>query len=365
MKTLYTLPFFLSLFLFVGCSHIITLFVAAPKAVHTQTELGKFANKYFWKQFSNGAYDSIPTVLNLLLASSLETPNDPETMAHIGFTHLWAVSERGRLAAITPDIIHHLTLARDYFQRAYNLNPHDARIYGFLASMTLSEGKIMEDKQAMAKGYFMMLEAARRYPEFNDFTIGYTFSILPATDKTYKKAVAKMWENLDLCMCDSVSRRNPSIGPYLKQATIHGKKRVCWNVPIAPHNLEGFFLCFGDMLTKSGDTTLAVRIYQNAKLSPDYSGWAYKGILEDRIRHVAANVREFNDDKAGLKMLGQSVMSCMACHQASTPLLREPMESHLPILLVGSGINNYMPFAQPLNTADTIFARSAEEVHKK
>jgi len=39
----------------------------------------------------------------------------------------------------------------------------------------------------------------------------------------------------------------------MSKKTKEGKKRVCWNSWIAPHNFEGFFLNMGDMLVKSGD----------------------------------------------------------------------------------------------------------------
>ena len=52
-----------------------------------------------------------------------------------------------------------------------------------------------------------------------------------------------------------------------------GKKRVCWNSWIAPHNLEGFMLIHGDLVTKEGKVDLARRIYKAVKKTPDYPKW--------------------------------------------------------------------------------------------
>src|SRR5262245_41481476 len=72
----------------------------------------------------------------------------------------------------------------------------------------------------------------------------------------------------------------------MRLETKDGPKRVCWNSWIAPHNFEGFFLNFGDMLVKAGEPGLAVSMYANAKLTPDYASWPYRDVLEDRMRNA-------------------------------------------------------------------------------
>ena len=70
-------------------------------------------------------------------------------------------------------------------------------------------------------------------------------------------------------------------------------KGACWNSTIAPHNFEGFFLNFGDMLVKAGEKTKAKKIYKMAKLPESYSYWSYKDILENRIKNIDKNVELF------------------------------------------------------------------------
>ena len=80
---------------------------------------------------------------------------------------------------------------------------------------------------------------------------------------------------------------------YMRLETKEGPRRVCWNSWIAPHNFEGFFLNFGDMLVKAGQPELAVSMYRNAQLAREYATWPYKAVLEARIRDAAKNVEAF------------------------------------------------------------------------
>jgi hypothetical protein len=99
--------------------------------------------------------------------------------------------------------------------------------------------------------------------------------------------------------------------------TTEGKKRVCWNSWIAPHNLEGFFLNMGDMLVKAGDWQTAQKIYANARLLSTYATWRYQSVLENRIKRAQANVAVFNapGGTPTARMMINSHFSCMACHQ--------------------------------------------------
>ena len=93
---------------------------------------------------------------------------------------------------------------------------------------------------------------------------------------------------------------------------------MCWNSWIAPHNFEGFFLNFGDMLVKAGEPQRAAVMYGNARLAAEFSTWPYKGLLDDRIANATRNVEAFRrqDPPAeGPTMMVRSRYSCMGCHQ--------------------------------------------------
>ena len=126
------------------------------------------------------------------------------------------------------------------------------------------EGRVPPD--ACGAG-FDLLAAIDGWPEFNLFTAGYTMSRQPADSERYKQALEWQWETLDVCVGEKINRADPGYAKYMSLATTEGRKRVCWNSWIAPHNFEGFFLNMGDMLVKAGDWQAAQKIYANAELS--------------------------------------------------------------------------------------------------
>ena len=293
--------------------------MAAPKkeAIASRSEAASKADDVFWNTFHNGEYDRIQNALEALTAAYLETPNDAKTAAHIAWSHNWRMAERARMdsppATITDDAI----LARRYFQEAAKLDPSDARVLGFLAGHTIIEGTLHKDERLTREGYFMMLDAIKAWPEFNMFTGGYVFSRLPADSPQFREGLEWQWHTLDKCIEGKIDRANPDYSKYLAKETTEGKRRVCWNSWIAPHNLEGFFVNMADMLVKSGDWQTAQKIYANARLPRSYATWKYQSVLEDRINRAQANVASFNapDGTPKARMMINSEFACMVCHQ--------------------------------------------------
>jgi hypothetical protein len=104
----------------------------------------------------------------------------------------------------------------------------------------------------------------------------------------------------------------------MRLETKEGPRRVCWNSWIAPHNFEGFFLNFGDMLVKAGQPETAVIMYANARHAREYSAWPYRAALDARIRDAAANVEAFRraePEPRGDTLMIRSRFACVGCHQ--------------------------------------------------
>src|SRR5262249_21127914 len=159
-------------------------------------------------------------------------------------------------------------LSRRYFEEAVRLNPRDARYLGFYGAMLLSEGTIFKDEKLRRRGYFSLKDSIEAFPEFDYFTAGYVMAALPVDSPRFKEAVEYQWLKLDVCVGETIDRANPDYRRFMHLETKDGPKRVCWNSWIAPHNFEGFFLNFGDMLVKAGELDRAVSMYANAKLTP-------------------------------------------------------------------------------------------------
>jgi uncharacterized membrane protein len=222
---------------------VVAVLVAPGKSPSgSRSERAKAADSLFWDAFHGGRYEELPRVLEALTAAYIEDPRDAQTAAHIGFCHVWRLSEHARLDTQSATITDELVIARKYFSEAVRLAPDDARFQGFLASMELGEGTIHGDEKLKRRGYFDLLKARDAWPEFNLFTAGYAMSRLPHTDAKYTEAVAYQWQNLDVCAEEKVDRVTVAYDKYMVKETTTGRKRACWNSWIAPHNFEGFFL---------------------------------------------------------------------------------------------------------------------------
>lgn len=296
---------------------------SAPKKLASAERLPQAAraDELFWRTLHTGDYDGIPAALGPLTAAYLADPRDAVTAAHIAWLHFWRLSERARLpsgggAAITD----HAVLARRYFEEAVRLDPGDARYQGFYASALMAEGVIHKDQALIRRGFFTLKDAVAAWPEFNLFTAGYIAALQPHDSPRFRDGLEALWANADACVGGRVDRDNPDYARYLPLETQEGPKRVCWNSWIAPHNFEGFFLHFGDMLVKAGDPARAVVMYGNARLAAQYTSWPYREILERRIADAARNVEAFRraDPPAdGPSMMIRSRYACVGCHQRS------------------------------------------------
>jgi uncharacterized protein YceK len=306
--------------LMVGCGYIAEHTTPGKHAATVRTGLASRADELFWSTFHAGAYDQIPSALEALTGAYLADPTDAVTAAHIGWLHIWRLSERRRLASVPATITDDAVLARRYFQEAVALNQSEPRYLGFLASSTLAEAAIHHDERLTRRGYFMLLDAIKAWPEFNLFTAGYVMSAQPAESKNFERALAWQWLDVDVCVGEKVDHKNPDFTRFMRLATTEGRKRACWNSWIAPHNFEGFFMNMGDMLVKAGDWQSARRLYENAKLSPSYSQWPYRVLLEQRIRDAPDNVAAFRGNTGANSSAEQQIMinspfACAACHQ--------------------------------------------------
>lgn len=303
-----------------GCSYeTFALMTTPPKEpIESCNSLACIAEKNFWETLHQGNYANIPYVTKLLTAAYLKNPHDPTLAAHLGFIHIWKITERAREKEIPPTITDHISLAKKYFADAVELKPEDARFQGFLGDSMLVIGQIYQDEREEVRGYFQLQRAISMWPEFNYFTAGYPMSTLPPESKHFREGLEWQWKTLDLCTGTSIDRNDPDYRPYMRLETQRGPKRACWNSWIAPHNFEGFFLNMGDMLVKQGDWKTAIKIYCNAKLSKNYSCWPYRKMLERRIQHAKENVQRFQDGDGktpDTTILFNSGSGCVVCHQ--------------------------------------------------
>ena len=303
----------LSLLTWVSRDYLAIALTPAKISTRSRSQAAIDADKLFWQTFHTGNYNGIERALEVVTAAYLQTPGDAITASHVGWLHIWRVSERARLVAPPSTITDDVILARRYFEESVRLAPHDARTQGFLASAMLAEGQVQGDERLTRRGYFAMHAAVRAWPAFNLFTAGYVLSSQPVQSREFREALDDQWQNLETCVGQRIDRFRPDIAQYIGKIK---DRRACLNTPIAPHNVEGFFLNMGDMLVKSGEWQLATVVYEDARLSPQFQSWPFIAVLNDRIRNAQRNVTPFSMGAAGgPPLMVNSAFSCMACHE--------------------------------------------------
>lgn len=288
----------------------------------TRTPQALQADAVFWRTLHAGDYEHIDAALQASTAAYLADPGDALTAAHVGWLHIWRLAESGRLEHRLPTITDDAILARRYFEEAVALDPRDPRFAGFLAAAQLAEGGIHRDPALLRRGDATMQAAVKAWPEFNLFTAGYVASTAPAQSAAFREGLEQQWRNMEACLGETVDRTNPEIARYRAGAApmTPDKQRACGNTEATPHNLEGFYLNFGDMLVKAGDWQTARKVYANAMQSPDFARWPFAADLQQRIAQAPDNVAAFNGPGAGRGRPGPQLMAnsnaaCMACHQ--------------------------------------------------
>lgn len=289
------------------------------------------ADRSMWNNFHLGNYDSIPSVLKQLNEAYNNNPSDIRITAHLGFVHLWAFCERGRKNADS-SIFLHIYESNRFFKKAIKLNSHDPRLYGFQASVEICEGALDNNLFKIEKGYVKSLLAIRRWKAFNKSALSFIESQRDSNSFMFRQGIKYQWEVLNGCSCKKLTKKKIMASPQkvlgdlieeLKATNDPLTKRACWNSWIAPHNLEGFFLNFGDMLVKHGDLEEAKEIYKAAKLSPSYKAWVYAPVLEERLKNLEHNEKAFNQPlkllykKKEKQIFINSKISCTGCHQMS------------------------------------------------
>lgn len=321
----------LTLVCFITYQHIFnsvsTVTRSKKEIIWTQSLRAEAADNYFWEQFHAGNYDSIPTILDKLTSVYMDNPNDIRTINHLAFTHMWALSEH-RNSNGGARIIDHATLAQKYFGESYLMNPHDTRILSFLSSVKMVNGKICGDEQLSKEGYLNALKAIREWEAFSSFSLAYTLSRLPSTDKKFSEALILM-QTLAERYSSNFDANSPGTQRQIARIELlrhsdQSKDRVFYNSWIAPHNVEGFFMAYGDMLVKSGRWEDAISVYQLSRYVEQYNDWDYKDVLQRRIDNARRNVELFakpvaRDRRVDVDdaILAETGIACRSCHQMS------------------------------------------------
>jgi len=286
----------------------------SPRATQATTQ--------FWAIFHAADYCQVDVALAGLCAAHQENPNDQTVTLLLGICHLWKFEERGRAQTPDPAITQHLFLGLRLCERARELDPNHRLIPGFIAQASWLAGIVQSDPARLEQTYCDLLQNTKAYPQFHGFLQGWVLSaMLSECDPRYPKAIDGYQATIDSCIGFPAPRNFPIAGPvvYSILAKRGQKHTVCYNTCVAPHNLEGTFLGFGDAYLKQGKIKQARIAYESVKRAPSYPSWQYKDLLEARLGNLPTLKLKFRAETGQLDvtepaMSFQSCFACAVCH---------------------------------------------------
>lgn len=269
----------------------------------------------FWEAFENDDYAQLPTVIERLKAARMADPADADVQFIYGHANLWRLAELAREASARGEEPVRVAEAIHGFREAIELRPEDARIPCWMGLLELQTGRLFGDEEMIAAGAANVQSTVDRFPEFGHFCQILANWDAPRDSEAFANAVEAGWASIDVCLDDPIDRSDPDVEPYLDEATTEGPRKVCWNIPSAPHNEEGYWLVIGDLFAKAGDAEIARTMYHNATYRDSYETWRYRADLEGRLAGVDDRVAAFVDeDPSNDPELGLPKAGCVMCH---------------------------------------------------
>ena len=157
----------------------------------------------------------------------------------------------------------------------------DSRVPGFAAAATYAKGVGFGDAALTRQGIEELEYATSINTLFNSFDL---LAVAPAVsnkDPLYDRVI----EILDVTF--------PEVAPLCGT-----QQEICFNDGMAPHNLEGTFILFGDIYAKGGRTESARGYYSSALGLGETSGWDphFVAAVRDRLDHLEERVARYQDD---------------------------------------------------------------------
>lgn len=248
--------------------------------------------------------------LRLLARAGRRDPRDGRMPFLEAMTRLYRFGDAvTRYPDATPAQQTEITAARAAFARAlpllYEGGAGDTRALGFASGTTYVASVLGGDPALRAQAVEEMRVAAELNPLFNAFNpIGVVPPAVAPTDPAYADTLRLLDEYF------------PVAAQQCFSSGVQGE--ICFNDGLAPHNLEGTFVFFGDVYAKAGRIDEARSRYQTALATAASNGWnaTFVAEVQDRLDDLDGRVARFQDDDPtnDPPMLGVANRGCAHCH---------------------------------------------------
>lgn len=183
----------------------------------------------------------------------------------------------------------------------------DTRVPGFAAAATYAKGVAYADAATTAQGVTELEEATTLNTLFNSFDL---LAVAPAVSNR-DPLYARVIDLLDVTF--------PEVASLCRT-----QSEICFNEGMAPHNLEGTFILFGDIYAKGGRADSARGYYESALSLGEKSGWdpRFVAATRERLDDLDERVALYQDDDPSNDppFVGAGgASSCAYCHRKSVP----------------------------------------------
>jgi hypothetical protein len=276
-------------------------------ATERTSALAAAGEKAFWDTLWADA-PRTGEALRLLENAVRADPFDGRSQFLLAMMRLYRFGERVTDAAsITRESERDIVAATLAFSRAVPLLwdgvAGDSRVPGFAAAATYARGIAQSDPKWIERGLADLASAAEINHLFNSFDSLGVAGFISGTDPAYQD-ILELLDGFDTLL-----------------ALCGGQDEICFNAGMAPHNIEGTFLLFGDLYAKGGRIDDARAWYGTSVGVGESSGWKpeFLATARSRLAGVEERVALYQDDDPGndppLVGAGNGKgSSCAYCH---------------------------------------------------
>jgi hypothetical protein len=274
------------------------------------SRLAAETERAFWQTLL-GSRDRSAEVLRLAAAGEARAPRDGRLPFLAAMMHLYEFGAQvTHYPSATPAQRTHIDAARDAFARAlpllYQSGVGDTRALGFASGTTYVAAVLNGDPLLRQQAIDEMNAAAVLNPLFNAFNpIGVVPPAVAPNDPAYAGALQLLDEYFPVAAVDCVMT-----------AGVQGE--LCFNDGLAPHNLEGTFLFFGDVYAKAGRLDDARSRYETARAVGQANGWRpeFLADIDERLTDLPARIARFQDADPNNDppLIGVANSGCAHCH---------------------------------------------------
>ena len=178
----------------------------------------------------------------------------------------------------------------------------DSRVPGFAAAGQYVQGVVEGDSALRSAGLAALARAVEVNAFFNVFDYVPVVQAARAADPEFQAAFGRVTSYLN----------DPET-----LACVATQPEICSNAGLAPHNIQGSLVLFGDIYAKAGDLAHAQTWYGLVSVFPDTKTWPFAAIAADRRAHAATRVALYQDADPSNDppIIGMGQEACAVCHR--------------------------------------------------